>query len=103
MYTIIETDDFKINVQKHLTEDERLAFFTYLANNPFEGSVIRGGGGLRKIRWGTTGTGKSGGVRVIYYNLLENGEIYAVDIYIKTQKANLTQKELNKLKGEKHD
>jgi hypothetical protein len=103
MYTIVETADFKANVKKCLTEDERLAFFTYLSKNPFDGVVISGGGGLRKIRWSTAGTGKSGGVRIIYYNLLEDGEIYAVDIYAKTQKENLTQKELNKLKGEKHD
>ncbi len=34
---------------------------------PEQGPVIRGGGGLRKVRWARPGGGKRGGLRIIYY------------------------------------
>ena len=36
-----------------------------LAANPERGDLIRGGGGIRKLRWAAQGRGKSGGIRVI--------------------------------------
>ena len=33
---------------------------------PEAGPIIRGSGGLRKLRWRAAGRGKRGGVRVIY-------------------------------------
>jgi hypothetical protein len=41
-----------------------------LAKNPNAGDVIAGAGGCRKVRWSMSDTGKSGGVRVIYFNRL---------------------------------
>lgn len=38
-----------------------------LMQSPKSGDVIRGGGGLRKLRWLAQGRGKRGGARVIYY------------------------------------
>jgi hypothetical protein len=34
---------------------------------PEAGNVIRGSGGLRKIRWNLPGSGKRGSLRIIYY------------------------------------
>ena len=45
--------------------------------------MIPGSGGYRKVRWKRPGTGKSGGVRVIYFNRLENGVIWLLVIYAK--------------------
>lgn len=42
-----------------------------------------------KIRWSKAGTGKRGGVRVIYYTRLSNGEIWMLVIYSKTVKGNI--------------
>ncbi|TGP42563.1 DNA-binding protein, partial [bacterium M00.F.Ca.ET.230.01.1.1] len=61
--------------------DDRLAFFTYLSQNPLKGDVIQNGKGLRKIRWANNGKGKSGGVRVIYYNMLDDGLIVCLAVY----------------------
>ena len=70
MYTVVETESFKVEIAHLLDLDDRLAFFTYLSQNPLKGDVIQNGKGLRKIRWANNGKGKSGGVRVIYYNML---------------------------------
>jgi len=65
---------------------------------PEKGKIIRGSGGLRKIRWSIPGRGKSGGVRVIYYLVTERKTILMLFIFGKNEQANLTQKQLNILK-----
>jgi hypothetical protein len=54
-----------------------------LVENAEAGTVIRGSGGCRKVRWKRVGTGKRGGVRVIHYNRLADGAIYLLLIYSK--------------------
>ena len=66
MFTIIETPTFEADARKIWTEDERSAFFAWLAANPEIGDPIPGSGGCRKVRWSLAGSGKRGGVRVIY-------------------------------------
>jgi hypothetical protein len=51
--------------------------------------VIPQTGGLRKVRWSRAGMGKRGGARVIYYNRLENGEIWLLILYTKAKFDNL--------------
>ncbi|MEZ7767796.1 hypothetical protein O3795_10360 [Haemophilus parahaemolyticus] len=50
MYTIIEHEKFKQKAEQIWTTEERLEFFTYLAQNPLAGDVIPNAQGLRKIR-----------------------------------------------------
>lgn len=97
MYTIAETDQFIRQVSDVLTDDERLEFFNYLANNPLKGDVIPDAKGLRKIRCLAKGHGKRGGARVIYYNMLDDGLIVAVAIYPKSERENLSQSQLKQL------
>jgi hypothetical protein len=76
-----------------------------LAEYPFAGDVIKGTGGLRKMRWASGGKGKSGGVRVIYFHVVANAEIRMIVIYRKGSKDDLTPKEkriLRKLNEEWH-
>ena len=54
MYTIIEHEKFKQKAEQIWTTEERLEFFTYLAQNPLAGDVIPHAQGLRKIRWQAT-------------------------------------------------
>ena len=70
MYTVAETDVFIRYAHSVWSTEERDAFVTWIANNPLAGDVIPGTGGLRKVRYSRQGTGKRGGVRVVYYNLL---------------------------------
>lgn len=59
--------------------------------HPDAGDVIRGGGGLRKMRWAAMGEGKRGGVRVIYFHVATAGQIRMLFIYRKGVKDDLTQ------------
>ena len=100
MYTVAETDSFKNEVANLLTLEERLAFFTYLSQHPLKGDAIPNTHGLRKIHRALD-KGKSGDIRVIYYNMLDNGMIICLAVYAKSTKENLTPKALKTLKNEK--
>ena len=65
--TVVETRAFLSAVSRTMTEADREEFVTFIAANPQRGYLIPGTGGIRKIRWGIKGQGKSGGLRVIYY------------------------------------
>jgi len=62
--------------------------------------VVRGSGGCRKIRWTRKGIGKSGGVRVIYYNMLEDETIWLLLIYAKNKHENIPAHILKAIKEE---
>lgn len=96
MYTIVETEQFKKQADNIWQEDERLACFTHIANNPFIGDVIPKSGGFRKVRWTRQGMGKSGGVRLIYFNVLEDGQIIMAYFYAKNERENITPAEIKK-------
>lgn len=99
MYTVIESKSFKSKADTIWSELERLEFSSHLSLNPLEGDVIPNGRGLRKIRWSVAGKGKRGGVRIIYYNMLDDGNILLLYIYTKNTQSNIDDKRLNKLKG----
>ena len=103
MYTIVETEAFKVQVDALWGTEERMEFFTHMAQSPLEGDVIPGGGGLRKVRWSMAGRGKRGGARVIYFNLLEDGLIVMVAIYAKNDKENVSPGELKQLRGKRDE
>jgi hypothetical protein len=65
--------------------------------NPKAGEVIRGTGGLRKIRIAFEGRGKSGSGRVAYVDFTMHGSIYLITAYPKSEKANLSKAERNKI------
>jgi hypothetical protein len=67
MFTIIETPTFEADANKIWTEEERNAFFAWLAANPEIGDPILGSGGCRKVRWSVAGSGKRGGVRETWW------------------------------------
>lgn len=89
MYTIIETPSFVDDADDLWSEGERLEFFSWLAANPEVGDVIPGSGGCRKVRWSRAGMGKRGGTRVIYFTVLENGEIWLLVAYAKAVRGNI--------------
>ena len=89
MYTVIETPTFTEDAKELWSEQDRGAFCAWLAANPEVGDVIPGSGGCRKVRWRRQGKGKSGGVRVIYFTRLENGELWLLVIYAKSVRGNI--------------
>jgi mRNA-degrading endonuclease RelE of RelBE toxin-antitoxin system len=90
MQTVVETPVFIRRAEKLLDEEQHSALITYLASHPLEGDEIVGTGGVRKLRFGATGRGKSGGVRVIYYFYDQAMPIYALLIYGKNERADLS-------------
>ena len=81
----IEATAFTKYVYDYLTEDEYLGLQSSLLQNPEAGKIVRGSGGVRKVRWAITGKGKSGGVRVIYYFKKQDDEIWLLTIYSKNE------------------
>lgn len=100
MKTVIETETFEKKSNKIWTESEKTDFITWIATHFEDGDVIPKAQGVRKVRWQYGQLGKSGGVRVIYFNLLAEGEVWLLDIYPKNQQANIKANDAKKLKGD---
>ncbi len=97
LLTIAELPEFIHTAQKLLTETERQDIILYLAEHPKTGDLMEGTGGVRKLRWGRGGQGKSGGVRVIYYFHDEVMPLYLLTLFAKGDQSNLTKGERNEL------
>lgn len=89
----IETPTFTRMVTALLTDDEYRELQNELMEDPERGDLIKGGGGIRKMRYAAQGRGKSGGVRVIYYWVKDDYQIYMLVVYPKSKKDNLSDKE----------
>jgi len=81
------------SAEKLLNAIERQDVINYLALHPKAGEVMQGTGGVRKMRWGRGGQGKSGGVRVIYYFHNESMPLYLLTLFSKNERSNLSQAE----------
>jgi hypothetical protein len=84
MLTIIESPLFTRMWPDYWSEEERADFASYVAASPDAGDVVPGSGGCRKIRWGSAGIGKRGGVRVIYTTRLTSGAVVLLIMYAKS-------------------
>ena len=71
----------------------------FLAANPTGGDLIEGTGGVRKVRFAARGKGKSGGVRVVHYFVPENGPLYALLIYAKGERADMSPEQRRGVAG----
>lgn len=89
MLTVVESPIFQRLWPLYWSEEERGEFAAHIAANLEDGVVIRGSGGVRKVRWSRAGTGKSGGVRVIYLVRNEQGEVYLLTLFAKSEKENI--------------
>ena len=76
-----------------LDEDDRQRLENEILGNPKIGSVMRGTGGLRKMRYALEGRGKSGGARILYVDYVVLERVYLVTAYPKSQKENISPAE----------
>jgi hypothetical protein len=74
-----------------LTAEERRAAEDEIADDPLGWPVIRGTGGARKARAARGSSGKSGGMRIIYYPWQERDTILLLLIYAKNEQEDITQ------------
>jgi len=86
----IETPVFTKDIREVLSDDEYRRLQLALVLRPEQGSVIKGGGGLRKIRWRIKGRGKRGSLRLIYYWAPSDDTIYMLLVYEKSDQEDLT-------------
>lgn len=96
---IIETPIFTKLITELMSDDEYFALQEALIMRPELGVVIKNSGGLRKLRWALQGCGKSGGVRVIYYWMNADEQLYMLLAYPKNEQENLTATQLNTLRA----
>jgi hypothetical protein len=97
MRTIAETPVFVRYAAEVWSDAERQEFINYIAANPEAGDIVRGSGGCRKVRWSRSGTGKSGGARVIYF-LTTDGTVWLLIVYAKAKFDSLPASLLAELK-----
>ena len=100
MFSFIETQLFSRLVQEYLTDEDYRDLQGELIKNPEAGSVIRGSGGVRKIRWTAPGRGKRGGYRVIYFVRHPKGIIWMLTIYPKSETDSISGHILKKIREE---
>jgi hypothetical protein len=88
--------DFTREWDSHGLGDEALrALESAIMDAPDRHPVIKGTGGLRKVRFAAPGEGrgKSGAYRVAYYSRLADGTVILAVLWAKNEKANLTAAE----------
>jgi hypothetical protein len=88
--TVLETAVFMRQAAEVWSDEERLSFVDFIARNPEAGDVIPETGGVRKVRWGRQGSGKRGGVRVIYFYYHADAPLYLLIVYAKARREDLS-------------
>ena len=89
----IEASTFTRQLARHLDDDGYAALQAFLSVHPEAGDIIRGTGGIRKIRWAMPGRGIRGGSRTICYWVTKEDHIYLLTVYAKGAKDDLTAAE----------
>lgn len=107
---ITRTHIYEKKASKLLSEDELRKAEDEIASCPEKWPVLQGTGGVRKARASRGNSGKSGGVRVLYYVWLGGNRLYFLDIYPKNEQENISDKDKKILKsiiqtitGDDHD
>lgn len=96
--SILEVGTFLRQVSAFLNEEDLNELKWHLAQNPCDGVVIPGTGGIRKLRWSASGRGKRGGSRVIYFFHDDTMPIFLLAAYAKNAKSDLTEGEKTQLR-----
>lgn len=96
----LEAPLFTELLPQFLTDDAYRDLQQYLSRDPQAGDVIPGTGGFRKLRWADSrrGKGKRGGLRVIYYYLVSDSQIWLMTVYGKDIAMDLSPAEKRALK-----
>ena len=95
---IIETSVFTRQVNALLSDEEYRKLQAALVGKPTLGPLIKGSGGLRKVRWALPGMGKRGGVRVVYYLAAKEEQLFMLLMYPKSERDDLTPVQLKILR-----
>lgn len=98
LHEIIETPAYLAAAERAgMTEDDRVMVADYIAANPQAGDLIKGSGGIRKVRIAKPGVGKSGGWRVLTAYVSDTVAVLLVTAYGKNQRGNVSKAEVNEM------
>lgn len=86
-----------------MSDDEYRRLQQALINSPEAGPVIKGSGGVRKLRWAASGRGKRGGYRVIYYLRKPKGVVWMLTMYPKNVSDSIPANVLKQIRAEIED
>ena len=95
LITVVETPEFISRIDKLMTNEEREELITHIARSPTAGKVVKGAGGIRKLRWKLQGRGKRGGSRIIYFFHTADIPVFALTAYAKHERVDLSQGDRN--------
>ena len=95
---IIETSIFSKIISGLLSEEEYRELQNNIVESPSVGDIIKGSGGIRKLRFKGSGRGKRGGTRIIYYWATSEEKVFMLYAYLKEDADNLTKDQLVILK-----
>jgi hypothetical protein len=98
VFEFIESAAFDRVRSVYLDDDEYADLQEFMMKNPDAGAVVRGSGGVRKLRWRRTGAGKRGGLRVIYYVRYQPNEFWMLALYAKAKRENAPAHILKRLR-----
>ena len=87
---IFATRTYERVVRKLMSEAERQNMEAAIVANPGSAALLRGTGGIRKLRWKGSGRGKRGGIRTIYFHHVGPEAIYMLTAYAKADRDDLT-------------
>lgn len=94
----VETPIFTAQITAELDDLSYRKLQLALLLRPEQGVVIKGAGGLRKLRWAGSGRGKRGGVRIIYYWHSPDEVFYMLYAYPKNEQSDLTPAQVRTLR-----
>jgi mRNA-degrading endonuclease RelE of RelBE toxin-antitoxin system len=100
MFTFIETNLFTKLAREYLSDEEYGHLQQALILDPEAGAVVRGSGGVRKIRWAAQGRGKRGGFRIVYFVRRPKDVIWMLTLYPKNVKDSIPGHVLKQIREE---
>ena len=96
---LIETSVFSRRIDELLDAESYRALQLYLDGRPGAGLVVPGLGGIRKLRWSLPGSGRRGGLRVLYYWHVARSRLLLLMVYRKNERADLTSRQAAALRN----
>jgi len=95
--TFVEDPDVRKVLDDNGVSDRQIRDMQYAIMHG-AGKTMAGTGGVKKIRCGAAGRGKSGGVRVVFADYPATGKTFLLAALGKSDRENFTQAERNELR-----
>ena len=87
---VFATKTYERAIRKLMSEADRREMEAAIVADPGGAPLLRGTGGIRKLRWAGPGRGKRGGIRTIYFHHAGPEAIYMLTAYAKADREDLT-------------